>query len=180
MASTTNELLLSRHLLRTTTDRALRRYVLTRALSTFQGNFWGGCMGAALMLRVHQMAEQGVPLTYESVSAASAEILQRWYGDTVAVTPEGAGSQWLRVGHHYRNYYYYQYATGISAASAFAAAILKEGEPAVQRYLGFLSAGSSAHDLDILRAAGVDMTTPAPIERAIATYAELVDALMQS
>lgn len=177
MASTTNELLLARHLLSTTSDRTLRRYVLTRALSAFQGNFWGGCMGSALMLRVHEMAERGEPLTYESVTAANVEILRRWYGDTVVVTPEDAGSQWLRVLHHYRNFYYYQYATGISAAAAFSAAILAEGEPAVQRYLRFLSAGSSAHDLDLLKAAGLDMTTPAPIERAIATYAELVDEL---
>ena len=180
MASTTNELLLARHLLATIRDRSLRRYVLTRAIVAFQGNFWGGSMGAALMLQVHQMAERGEPLTYESVSAASAQTLRRWYGDTVAVTPETSGSTWLRVPHHYLNYYNYQYATGISAAAAFAAAILEAGAPAVGRYLSFLRSGSSAHDLDLLRAAGLDMTTPAPIERAVDTFALLVTELENS
>ena len=180
MASTTNELLLAHHLLATTSDRRLRRYVLTRALDAFQSNFWGGSMGAALMLQVHQMAERGEPLTYESISEASAAIQRRWYGDEAALAPETTGSVWLRVPHHYRNYYNYQYATGISAAAAFSAAIRSEGEPAVRRYLGFLRSGCSAHDLDLLRAAGIDMTTPAPIERAVDTYAELVTGLEQT
>lgn len=177
MASTTNEILLARHLLKTTQQRSLRRYVLTRALGAFQSNFFGGSMMAALQLHVHEMVEQGKPLTYEGVTEANVAILKRWYGETVEVTPEGAGSTWMRPLHHFRNFYSYQYATGISAAAAFADAILTEGEPAVQRYLQFLSAGSSAHSMEILKAAGIDMTTPEPIEKAAALFGELVTEL---
>lgn len=173
MASTTNELLLARHLLATTQDRGVRRFVLARALDSFNSNFWSGSSGAAVMLRVHEMAEQGVPLTYESVTQANVETLSRWYGDSLEVATEGLGSAWLAVPHHYMNFYYYQYATGITGAAAFADAIAGEGAPAVQRYLGFLHAGLSAHPLAILQAAGVDMASPAPIQRAIAVYAQL-------
>jgi oligoendopeptidase F len=177
MASTTNELLLARHLLKTTTNRKLRRYALTRALGAFNSNFWGGSIMAALQLEMHQAVERGAPLTYESITAMQMAITKRWYGDTVTISPEGMGSTWLRVLHHFLNFYAYQYATGISAAVAFAEAILTEGEPAVKRYLGFLSAGSSAHDIDILRAAGVDMTTPEPIAKAVSYFSQLVTDL---
>jgi oligoendopeptidase F len=177
MASTTNELLLARYLLSTTESRSLRRYVLTRALAAFTSNFWGGSQMAALQAETHEMVERGEPLTYESITSVWVNVLKRWYGDTVAVTPEGMGANWLRTAHHFMNFYSYQYATGISAAAAFADAILTEGEPAVKRYLGFLSAGSSAHPLDILKAAGLDMTTPAPVEKAVAYFGQLVTDL---
>jgi len=177
MASTTNELLLARYLLDTTSERVLRRAVLTRALGAFTSNFFGGAMQAALQQEVHQMVEAGRPLTYESITVASTRNLLRWFGDTVEITEEGMGSGWSRPPHHYYNFYSYQYATGIAAAAAFSDAILREGAPAVERYLGFLRAGSSAHSIDLLRAAGVDMTTPAPLERAVAVFATLVDEL---
>lgn len=177
MASTTNEILLLRHLLATTSDRALRRYVLTRALRSFTSNFYGGASMAALQLEVHRMVERGQPLTYESVTAANTTILTRWYGDTVEVTDEGMGSGWTRATHHYSNFYAYQYATGIAAAAAFADAILTGGRPAVDRYIGFLSAGSSKRPLDILRDAGLDMTGPVPLDRAVNLFAELLDEL---
>jgi oligoendopeptidase F len=180
MASTTNELLLARYLLKTTSNRKLRRYVLTRALGAFTSNFWGGSTMAALQLQMHEAVERGEPLSYESISLMQADILKRWHGDTVNITPEGAGAQWLRTLHHFRNFYSYQYATGISAAAAFTDSILTDGEPAVRRYLGFLSAGSSAHDIDILRAAGLDMTTSAPIEKAVAYFGQLVTELEQA
>ena len=180
MASTTNEILLARYLLKTTQNRSLRRYVLTRALGAFTSNFFGGSMMAALQQQVHEMVEQGKPLTYESVTAANVAIQKRWYGETVEVTPDGSGSTWMRPLHHFRNFYSYQYATGISAAAAFSDAIMTEGEPAVQRFLGFLSAGSSAHSMDILKAAGLDMTTPEPVEKAAALFGELVSELERS
>ncbi|MDF2630625.1 MAG: oligoendopeptidase [Symbiobacteriaceae bacterium] len=177
MASTTNELLLARYLLSTTTDRKLRRYVLTRALGAFTANFWGGSMSAAIQQWMHETVEKGEPFTFESMTAAQVDVYKRWYGETVEVTPEGMGASWLRVLHHFRNFYSYQYATGISAAAAFAEAILTEGEPAVARYLGFLSAGSSAHPIEILKAAGLDMTTPAPMEAAVEYFGRLVTEL---
>ncbi len=177
MASTTNELLLARHLLKTTSEPGLRRFILTRAISAFTSNFWGGSMMAKLQLQVHEMVEQGTPLTWESITAANTAVNKAWYGDTLEITEEGMGSQWAQVLHHYLNFYSYQYATGISAGAAFSDAILTEGEPAVKRYLGFLSAGSSKHPMEILKEAGIDMTTPAPLERAVAVFAGLVDEL---
>lgn len=179
MASTTNELLLARHLLKTTENRLLRRYLLTRALASFMSNFWGGTQMAAVQLAMHQAVERGEPLTYESMTAMQLDVYTRWYKETVTVTPEEMGLTWMRTLHHFRNYYSYQYATGISAAAAFTDAILTEGEPAVQRYLGFLRAGSSARDIDILRQAGLDMTTPDPIHKAIAYFGQLVTELEQ-
>lgn len=177
MPSTANELLMAHHLLQAGGDRSLRRYVLTRALDAFMGNLWGASIGASLQLKLHEAVERGEPLTYESITEMQMELYRHWYGDTLVITPEGIGSQWLRVPHHFMNFYYFEYATGISAAAAFTTAILTEGEPAVRRYLDFLKAGSSAHPLDILRAAGLDMTTPAPIERAIAHFGDLVTQL---
>lgn len=180
MPSTANELLLAHHMLQSSADRSLRRYVLTRALDAFMGNFWGASIGAAVQLSMHEAAERGEALTYEAVTAMQMERYQRWYGDTLVITPEGIGSQWLRVPHHFMNYYYYQYATGISAAAAFTQAILTRDHGAVQRYLGFLKSGSSAHPQEILQAAGVDMTSAAPIERAIAHFAGLVTQLEEA
>lgn len=177
MASTSNEILLARYLLATTDDRATRRYVLTRALRSFTSNFYLGSYQAALQLEVHRMVERGEPLTYESVTSAYTAILKRWYGDTVDVTPDGMGSAWMRPVHHYLNFYSYQYATGISVAAAFANAVLTEGAPAVDRYLRFLSAGASAHAIDVLREAGVDLDTAEPIRQAVALFSELVDEL---
>lgn len=177
MASTTNEILLARHLLKSTTDRALRRYVLTRALGTLTSNFFGASALAAFHLATHEMVERGEPLIYESITECYTGILKRYYGDAVEVTPEAMGSQWLRAPHNFLNFYSYQYATGVSAAAAFADAILREGQPAIDRYLGFLRAGSSKHSIEILADAGVDMTTPAPMANAVSLFASLVDEL---
>jgi oligoendopeptidase F len=177
IASTTNELLLARFLLDTTNERALRRAVLARVLGAFTSNFFGGAQMAALQLDVHTMVEHGQPLTYESITEAAMANLRRMYGDTVEISTDTMGGNWMRPLHHYRNFYSYQYATGIAAAAAFSDAIRSEGAPAIARYLTFLRAGSSAHSIDILAAAGLDMTTPEPLERAIAVFASLVDEL---
>ncbi|HWI61448.1 MAG TPA: oligoendopeptidase F [Symbiobacteriaceae bacterium] len=180
MPSTANELLLAHHLLQTSTDRKLRRYVLTRALDAFMGNFWGASIGASLQMGMHEVVERGEALTYELITEMQMNLYRRWYGDTLVITPEGVGNQWLRVPHHFMNFYYYQYATGISAAAAFTAGVLQEDGPAVERYLNFLKSGSSAHPLDLLRAAQVDMTSPEPIDRAIAHFGDLVTQLEEA
>jgi len=176
-ASTTNEILVARHLLQRSGDPGFRRAVLNMALTSFHDNFFYAGVLASLQREMHQAVEEGNALTCESITAMNTELLRRWYGDVVPVTPEGLGSQWNWVLHHFLDFYGYQYTLGISAAAAFADAILTEGGPAVERYLGFLRAGSSAPTLEILRAAGLDLTTPAPIERAVSVYAALVDEL---
>lgn len=85
--------------------------------------------------------------------------------------------EWSRIPHFYSDFYVYQYATGYAAASAFARAILKDGEPAVEKYKGFLKAGGSDYPINILKKAGVDMTTPAPLEATMARFKELLDML---
>jgi oligoendopeptidase F len=180
IASTTNELLLSRYLLQTSGNPALRRYVLTRTLGAFTGNFFGGCMMAGLQQTAHAMVERGEPITYEAITGTYTDLLKRFYGETLAIEPEGIGSTWLRMPHHFFGFYSYQYATGISAAAAFSAEILSGGDAAVERYLAFLKAGSAAYPLEILKAAGLDMTTPAPLQRAVSVFATLVDDLEQA
>jgi oligoendopeptidase F len=177
MASTTNELLLARYLLAHSDDRAVRRAVLTRVLGSFTSNFYGGSSLAAHQLAVHAMVENRQVLTYESITETYTAILRRWHGDCVEVTPEGMGSGWMRAQHYFMNFYSYQYASGIAAAAAFSHAILHEGQPAVERYLRFLRAGASAHSMDLLAQAGVDMSTPAPFQRAVEVFDGLVAEL---
>ncbi len=176
-ASTTNEILLARHLMAKEADTEFKRAVLGMALTSFDDNFFFAGAMAVLQKEMHQAAEEGRPLTCDSITSMNTEILKRWYVDVAAVTPEGLGARWNWQPHHFLDFYGYQYTLGISAAAAFADAILTEGEPAAARYLGFLRAGSSAPPLQILRAAGLDMSTPEPVERAVAVYGALVDQL---
>ena len=176
-ASTTNEILLARHLLATSVDQDFRRAVLNMALTSFHDNFFHSGALAELQLQLHRAAEAGAPITYQSIPAMNISILKRYYGDVVEMTPEGLGAQWNWVLHHFLDFYGYQYALGMSAAAAFADAVLTEGKAAVERYLSFLRAGCSARPLEILQTAGLDLTTPEPVEGAVGVYAALVDEL---
>lgn len=176
-ASTVGELLLTQHLLRVSTDRRLRRYVLAKTIDSFITNFFYAGMATLLQLELHDMAEQGQPLTYASITAVNTGLYRRFYGDTLEIAPEGIGSQWLRAPQHYFGFFFYQYATGITAAGALTRAILTEPETAANRYLAFLRAGCSAPPLDVLRLAGVDLLDRTAAEQAVAAFSSLVDAL---
>jgi oligoendopeptidase F len=179
-ASTTNELLVANHLRTVSAERRVRRLALIKTIDSFITNFFYGSMATALQLALHDMAERGEALTYESITAVSTAIYQRFYGDTLAVTAAGIGSQWLRVSQHYFGFYSYQYVTGIAAAAAVSVEILSGEASALHRYLTFLKAGSSAPPLDVLRLAGVDLLSRLPGERAVAAFSDLVTALEHS
>jgi oligoendopeptidase F len=120
--------------------------------------------------------EGGGALTPEALSNAYGEICQRYYGPEVNIG-EFTPIEWARIPHFYRAFYVYQYATGMSAAAALSRMILEDGEPARKRYIEFLSSGSSGYSLDLLRDAGVDMTTPEPIEQALDVFESLLNKL---
>jgi oligoendopeptidase F len=176
-AAIVNELLLVQYLVGTSSERALRRYLLTKAIDSFITNFFYASIATTFQLELHDMAERGVPLTYQSMTEVNTAIYHRFYGDTLEVTPQGIGSQWLRVPQHYFGFYSYQYVTGITAAAALTASILTESATAAPRYLTFLKAGSSLPPLEVLRTVGVDLENQTSTQLAVATFSNLVTKL---
>jgi oligoendopeptidase F len=130
-------------------------------------------MFADFELQMHEMVERGEPLTKEVLDKAYQDIYTLYFGPSV-VAPELNGATWSRIPHFYRNFYVYQYATAYAAATALSRKILDEGKPAVDGYLTFLKAGSSEYPIDVLKKAGVDLTTPAPFVATIRTFDRLV------
>jgi oligoendopeptidase F len=169
VASTLNEGLLTEHLLKTNSDRAIRLAILNHSLEDFRGTLFRQTMFAEFEREIHSRAEQGEPLTADTLSALYHAINQKYYGG-VAMVDELTDIEWARIPHFYSSFYVYQYATGISAASSLVQQILHEGKPAVDRYLKFLSSGSSDYSIELLKKAGVDMTSPEPIRQALQLF----------
>lgn len=176
VASTLNEALLTEHLLHTVDDTALRQQLLVMQIEGLRTTFFRQTMFAEFELDLHQQTEAGEALTAESLSERYGELVARYHGPDLAIDEE-LTCEWAYIPHFYYNFYVYQYATGISAALALSRQILAEGEPAVQRYLHFLQSGSSRSSIDLLRQAGVDMTSPQPVQAAIDHFDALVDEL---
>lgn len=169
VASTCNEALLFAHLLRTTSDPEQRRYLLSQQLNNINTTLFVQTMFAEFEREIHQRVEQGEALAAEQLTEIAAAINARYSGpDLVADTTTGIF--WAQLPHFYLNFYVYKYATGISAGLALAQQILAEGQPAVERYLNFLSSGGSQSSVALLQQAGVDMTTPQPVEQAIQLF----------
>jgi oligoendopeptidase F len=120
---------------------------------------------------IHLKAQNGEPLTPEFLTQTYYELNKKYFGDNIVVDEE-IGLEWARIPHFYYNFYVYQYATGFSAASALSKQILSEGETAVERYINFLKAGSSDYPINVLKKAGVDMTSTKPIEDACKVFEE--------
>jgi oligoendopeptidase F len=169
VASTLNEGLLTEYLLRTNADPAVRLAILNHSLEDLRGTLFRQTMFAEFEQLVHGKAEQGEPLTADRLSAMYHELNEKYYG-AEAVLDELIDIEWARVPHFYYNFYVYQYATGISASSALVQQILREGKPAVERYLKFLSSGSSEYSIELLKKAGVDMTSPEPVRQALQLF----------
>ncbi len=176
VASTCNEALLMQYLLDTTEDPKKRAYLLSYYLEQFRGTLYRQTMFAEFEREIGHLAESGKGLTAESFNEIYGRLNQLYFGPHVISDPE-ISLEWARIPHFYMNYYVYQYATGYSAATALSERILREGEPAVRDYLRFLSGGSSADPITLLQGAGVDMTTPDPINRALALFGQLIDHL---
>lgn len=170
VASTTNEALLNDYLLKRVTDKNEKLYLLNNQLETFRGTLFRQTMFAEFEHQIHEAARLGQALTPEFLTKTYYALNETYFGDGI-VLDEEIGLEWARIPHFYYNYYVYQYATGISAAAALTSQILEEGQPAVDRYINnFLKAGSSDYPIEVLKAAGVDMTTKAPVEAALRQF----------
>lgn len=175
VASTTNEALLNDYLLKKVTDRKEKLYLLNNQLETFRGTLFRQTMFAEFEHAIHDAARLGQSLTPEFLTSTYYALNQKYFGEEI-VLDEEIGLEWARIPHFYYNYYVYQYATGISAAAALTDQILEEGQPAVERYINnFLKAGSSDYPIEVLKAAGVDMTTKAPVEAALRQFERVLD-----
>lgn len=174
VASTCNEALLSEHLLNTLDDEKEKLYILNHILEGFRGTVFRQTMFAEFEHEIHVRAQNGEPLTAESFTDIYYDLNKKYFGDDIEID-EAIGLEWARIPHFYMNYYVYQYATGYSAATALAKQILAEGEPAVDRYKDFLKAGSSDYPIEVLKRAGVDMTSKQPIIDALDVFEEKLD-----
>lgn len=176
VASTCNECLLMHDLLEKTTDKEQRKYLLNHYLDSFKGTLFRQTMFAEFEKNAHEYCAQGKPLTAEALSQMYLELNQKYFGPDMEKDEEIA-YEWMRIPHFYTPFYVYQYATGYSAAVALSAKILKEGKPAVDAYMSFLKGGESKDPIDLLKMAGVDMTTEKPVADALALFGELVAEL---
>jgi oligoendopeptidase F len=175
VASTVNESLLTHHLLETVDDPEFRRHVLNESLERFRSTLYRQTMFADFEHQTHQVVENGEALTPDRADEIYGGLKERYY--ETAAMDDRIAYEWMRIPHFYRAYYVYQYSTGISAAVALANDILEVGEPAAQRYLDFLASGSRKYPLELLDDAGVDMSTPRPIEDALGVYEAYLDEM---
>ena len=182
VASTCNEALLMQHLLSKTTEPKRRAYLINHFLEQFRGTLYRQTMFAEFELWCSEQTRKGQPLTAESLNEKYAQLNALYYGEDIEPDPEIA-LEWARIPHFYYNFYVYQYATGFTSAIALSQRILKEGRPAVEDYLRFLSGGCSADPVSLLKGAGVDISSPAPIVDALKLFDTLIgemEQLMQS
>lgn len=176
VASTCNEALLMQYLLARTEDSKKRAVLINYFLEQFRTTLYRQTMFAEFELKAHEMAAAGETLTADNLKAMYLQLNKDYYGEETVVDEEIA-IEWARIPHFYRNFYVYQYATGFSAAIAISQKIQKEGAPAVENYLKFLSGGCSTDPVSLLKIAGVDMSTPAPVESALELFGRLIDEL---
>lgn len=182
VASTCNEALLMQHLLSKTTEPKCRAYLINHFLEQFRGTLYRQTMFAEFELWCSEQTRKGQPLTAEALNEKYAQLNALYYGEDIEPDPEIA-LEWARIPHFYYNFYVYQYATGFTSAIALSQRILKEGRPAVEDYLRFLSGGCSADPVSLLKGAGVDISSPAPIVDALKLFDTLIgemEQLMQS
>lgn len=178
IASTVNEVLMLKYLLKTTTDKDFKKFLLSYYLDMFRTTLFRQTMFAEFELAAHQLAEQGKPISAEGLSDIYYGLNQKYYGPAV-VHNEQIRYEWSRIPHFYNAFYVYQYSTGITAAVTIASDILARGEEAFKNYKKFLSAGGSMPPVDILKLAGVDMTTTKPFEIAMKEFKDTLDQLKE-
>ena len=177
VASTCNEELLFDYLLKTTEDPQKKIYLLNHWLDGFRSTVFRQTMFAEFEHLVHEMDRNGEALTAEKLTEVYYDLNKQYFGEDMVVDEE-IGLEWARIPHFYYNYYVYQYATGQSAATALSKQILEEGQPAVERYINsFLKAGCSTFPIEVLKAAGVDMESPTPIQEACKVFEEKLSEL---
>ncbi|RZV11690.1 oligopeptidase F [Natrinema hispanicum] len=173
VASTVNEALLTNHLLETVDDPEFRKHVLNEFLERVRSTLYRQTLFAEFEHETHRLEEDGEPLTADRLDDLYRGLKDDYYEP--AVIDDRIAREWMRIPHFYRAFYVYQYATGISAALAIVDDVLERGQPAAEDYLEFLRRGSREYPLELLRIAGVDMSSSDPIDRALETYGERLD-----
>ncbi len=176
VASTCNEILLTRYLLKTITDKAQKAYIINHFLDTFKGTLFRQTMFAEFEMLAHRMLEKGEALTAEKLNQTYYELNSKYFGPDM-VCDEQIRLEWSRIPHFYTPFYVYQYATGISAAGALSTRILELGEEGVKDYMKFLTGGGSQDPIDLLKLAGVDMSKKEPVQAALKLFDEMLTEL---
>jgi oligoendopeptidase F len=176
VASTFNEELLFRHLLKNTTDPALSRYLISKRVDDILATLYRQTMFAEYEKRTHEIEESGTPLTLDLLRDEYKQLMLEYFGPEM-VLEENSDLEGLRIPHFYNAFYVYKYATGISAALALAQRVLGGGEQERSDYFAFLKSGGSRFPIEALRCAGVDMSTPDPVQDACDIFGRLIDRL---
>lgn len=176
VASTCNESLLIHHLLKKCSDKKERAYLINHFLDSFKGTIFRQTMFAEFERITHKMADNNEPLTADKLCEIYYNLNKLYFGPDM-ISDDEIRYEWERIPHFYTEFYVYQYATGFSAAIALSKRIMELGEEGVNDYMKFLTGGSSADPIDLLKMAGVDMSTPEPINAAMELFGQLVDEL---
>jgi len=176
VASTCNEILLMEYLLKNTTDKKERAYLLNHYLDSFKGTVYRQTMFAEFERETNRMAEEGKSLTADVLSNLYHELNAKYYGPDM-ISDDEIAVEWARIPHFYYNFYVYQYATGFSSAVAIAHNILKNGAPAVEAYKKFLSSGCTDAPVELLKIAGVNLESPQPIQDALDVLGGILDEM---
>ncbi len=176
VASTVNESLLMRYLLDTEKDHDMHVYILNMYIEAFRTTLFRQTMFAEFEDLAHKYEAEGGSLTAQWLNSTYDELNTRYFGPALS-HDDYIQYEWSRIPHFYRSFYVYQYATGYSAATAISRMILEEGQPAADRYLEFLKNGTNDDPVEILKIAGVDMSSREPVDMAMKTFAELVSEL---
>ncbi len=174
VASTVNEVLLLKHLVKTTEDASLKKYLLTYFIDMIRTTLFRQTQFAEFEERAHAMAEAGEPLNKDNLSELYLSLNKKYYGEAVT-HDEQIAIEWARIPHFYNSFYVYKYATGIIAAITIANKILSEGKPAVEKYFEFLSGGGSTDPVSLLKIAGADLTTEEPFRLAMEEFEKTLE-----
>jgi oligoendopeptidase F len=176
VASITNECLLIDYLIKNETDKKKRLFLINQQLEGIRTTVFRQCMFAEFEKITHENIEQGNPFSPEDLCKIYHDLNVKYFGPEMVVD-EGIDMEWSRIPHFYNDFYVYQYTTGFAAANSFSKMIVDEGESAVERYKGFLKSGGSDYPINLLKKAGVDMSTPKPLEDTIRRFDELLEML---
>lgn len=179
VASTFNEVLLFNYMIDKVKDDDVKLSLLMNWLDGFRGTLFRQTQFAEFELKIHEEAEKGKPLTGDSFSEIYSDIVKRYYGHDkgVCFVDDYINMEWAYIPHFYYNYYVYQYSTSFTASISLAEKVMSGDKKALENYMAFLSAGSSDYPIDLLKKAGVDMTTAEPFEKAIAAMNKVMDEI---
>ncbi|SCY03255.1 oligoendopeptidase F [Alkaliphilus peptidifermentans] len=176
VASTVNEALLMDYMISKNEDKKVKMYYINHFLEQFRTTMFRQTMFAEFEKITHEMVAKGDALTAEKLCEIYYELNRKYYGSDMTINKE-IEIEWARIPHFYRSFYVYQYATGFSAAIALSKQIKQDGEKAVDSYLKFLKSGSIDYPINLLKNAGVDMTSKKPVEMALKVFADLLDEM---